>query len=373
MEGSGESGFAGGGVIGNFGVSNADYTYSASGVYVGALDDLQNVAEPEQNLGDTQYGYAAGFVRGRIGDEQLSAVSVLGNPNDDAGVALEFYPGEGGPGDLEGRILVEGGGHSYSYDLGDYDSLYLNDNVFAAWGLGTSVDDTPVTLANGGSVPTTYIFSHDAINSGASPELLANCSDCDFAQWGWWTVDAQGHADFGEGDEPVHTIVKRGTWVAGDIVEELDYIDVEITTIGLAHYSGYAVGTVVNSIGPTTIQYGAGGRLDLTWDFSNTTGTIAISNFDGHDFGGVLYATDNGEVTTGFQGNVYGMGLSGTAEGSFVYADVGENTHVAGGGVIGDFAVAGENYAANGIFVGKYDEPTVGDQTLTELSGFAPA
>ncbi len=277
---------AGGGVIGNFDVASYDSTnnpggsnYYATGIYVGANDTPESTES--QSLEYIQ-GFSAGVVDAQIDGNVLpvSPIPVLG------GIAINFESDGGeGPGHLSGYIDVQNGDVSLSTSFGDTytegptirSSVYVDDNTYAGWSNEEFVTRLSIstTYYYSDGPPATYVVSQNLVSSPAlSPEVLALCDPCGFAELGWWGSEVTASYD-GESEEPiiVHASVVSGTWVAGDVVSgpggSSDLYD-DLGTIGTAHYSGYAIGTVAYSLDDgETIQYTASGRLELTWDLGD--------------------------------------------------------------------------------------------------------
>ena len=93
---------------------------------------------------------------------------------------------------------------------------------------------------------------------------------CKFLEWGYWGTRV--NLESGSSSEVFHL----GTWVAGDVANEVD-----LPQSGGATFSGHAVGNVAKVIGDVTHQYIAGGNFDMTWNFASRAGAATISDFDG--------------------------------------------------------------------------------------------
>ncbi len=211
----------------------------------------------EQTLGGTSFsGFAAGVVNAEVDGDILaiSPVPLLGTVDN-----LEFFQ-NGGPGYLSGSISASNGDVNVSTEFGDktvdiegspftyHSSVYVDDNVYAAW----ANDETTASVYldnpySADDTPSTYFVSSNAVSPpGLSADILDLCTSCSFAEWGWWGTKIDG--EYGSVDPTsLKASVHLGTWVAGDIVEDFGNLTSALGSTGLAHYSGYAVGTVVNS------------------------------------------------------------------------------------------------------------------------------
>ncbi len=310
---------------------------------------------------------------------------MVGGPGDGAGVSLSFVEGGEGPGSVSGSILV-GNGNAFTIstlqvEFGDgQPSIFVDDDTYAATGLGGSVDGLEVLSESARA--TYFVSSNLATSPGITEQILELCSDCEFAEWGEWGTritgeytDTMGTED--EGDDVTYSIdavVSAGFWVAGDLVDNYADVTADLGLTGLAYYSGFAVGnsvTTFNASGDTPIyvQQSVVGSVDITWDLGSASGIMTIDNFGGKSAGGFVDTIDS---TAYFEGDLVGPGVTGHASGSFVYADVGEVGDLAGGGAIGDFTLDGANYTASGIFVASLDDientPTTSLGTLTGFS-----
>jgi hypothetical protein len=132
-----------------------------------------------------------------------------------------------------------------------------------------------------------------------------------------------------------------GLWVAGKLPNVNDP-----SPQGAATFSGAALGIVQNGGG----QYFASGSFTNNYNFTQRTGNVSISNFDGRSFGGTVSA---GADWRNYSGALSGSGLTGSLNGSFY------GNRTAGGQLqtpqetAGNFNVGNSGYAASGIFVGR--------------------
>ncbi|RLP22511.1 FecR family protein [Mesorhizobium sp. YM1C-6-2] len=195
-----------------------------------------------------------------------------------------------------------------------------------------------------------------------------SCSDCDFIQWGWWGTRVQSDVDPDPDNEHIRTdYVHMGTWVAGDISTdaEIDALVANAEQIPLGatvYYSGTVIGNVARADGPNTASYIATGDLGVSYNFSDRTGDVDISNFDGNvALSGTRTIQQTDSWQTALRGvqlegaNVYaGNGsLTGTFNGAFVNNPAAQTGPNVASGVIGsfDFTGAGVNAAGTGAAV----------------------
>jgi hypothetical protein len=211
----------------------------------------------------------------------------------------------------------------------------------------------------------------DAVLVGFTGAGDALCEECDFINWGFWVTGEP--LSFKSGDDPVSTADALGWWVAGDIVKD---VAGALPDIGMAYYSGTALGEVWNTLpkheGPA--RYTATGDMSMGWDFAKRSGDFKVTDFDkknvsgylpsGIDFGGELSApgVPTGKpnqfggplsITRAATGRTDLIGTPGYALGSFVGAT--RAGAIAGNpkGVIGNWNIGGTNYKAGGIFGGS--------------------
>jgi trimeric autotransporter adhesin len=164
--------------------------------------------------------------------------------------------------------------------------------------------------------------------AGATP-----CA-CQYLQWGYWEANLPTTNQGGPSNTTQASYIN--TWVAGQPT-------VTMPTSGTGTYSGAAIGTVANA----GAAYLAAGGFTNTYNFANSTGTIAINNFDGRNFRGSVAGSGNL-----YAGNLSGSNLSGTAAGMFYGPNAAET-----GGSFAVRAGSGPSYIASGIFAGKLTGP----------------
>jgi len=188
---------------------------------------------------------------------------------------------------------------------------------------------------NNGFVPSMTMVTAAALGPNANSWMPAGVTPCacQYLQWGYWTarIDTPNPGltqtirnDFGS----------INTWVAGQPT-------VNMPTSGSASYNGAAIGTVNNN----GANYLAAGSFNNTYNFGSNTGTVAINNFDGHNFSGTV--TGSGPA---YAGAISGGGgnRTGIVLGQF-YGPAAAET----GGTFAVQATSGPSYIASGIFAGK--------------------
>jgi hypothetical protein len=211
---------------------------------------------------------------------------------------------------------------------------YINDNLF---GVLESPGGSGSSLNGNGGTATLYLVDSNAVPTAINnllPAGVTACS-CQYLQWGYWGGELATDNEAGQRND-VGTI---NTWVAGTPTPQTD-INNLISMSATGSYSGAAIGSVFNN----GASYVAAGGFTQSYNFGSQTGTLQISNFDGHNFGGTITGIQG---TANFAGALSGTNLSGNATGSFY------GPHAAETG--GDFAVqalSGAPYRAAGIFAG---------------------
>jgi hypothetical protein len=209
---------------------------------------------------------------------------------------------------------------------------YINDNLFGALespgGTGSSLNGTSGT-------PTLFLVNSNAVPNAITsllPNGVTPCS-CQFLQWGYWG----GALTTTSGGVTRTDVGAINTWVAG-------MPTVTMPTAGSGTYAGAAIGTVNNA----GAAYVAAGGFSNTYNFGSNTGTLAINNFDGHNYTGTV----NGSGSA-YAGAITGGGnRQGAVLGSFYGPGAAET-----GGNFAVQATSGPNYVASGIFAGKLTGP----------------
>lgn len=220
----------------------------------------------------------------------------------------------------------DNGTFSATFNQFDTDNDPYNDEIGFSDSYGGAVYVDDQHFASAGTNNRNYVVSASTVpvkifNGGTSSELC----QCAYLTWGWW-----GSADKGDGYvQNAHL----GNWVIGDITDNVD-----LPADGEATYNGNAVGTVLSGSG----QYIATGSMSATMDFATRTGNVAISNFDGHNFGSnVSFAS-----SSTFSGSNAGTELTG----SFVNSGA-----ATAQGIMGSFTSTDGGWTASGIFGGNRD------------------
>jgi hypothetical protein len=354
---------------------NSDFdTFADSQVF--STVHVANLIQEEQQTALTRgskvyTGYAAGMLESReLNDVGIVAVPYRSTgPGSDDGVVLVFDAARDSIGgslgiqdiydsdpDLSaltfgfGRSGLPGSGHS---------GAYVDDDRYAARH-NRDPAGTFVVTQGGMTIPThepldnpnnTYFFGSElmAPQTGFFPVGTGPCV-CKFLEWGYWGTQFRWKPT---PTEVFSEFFHLGTWVAGNITNEVD-----LQTSGTATYTGHAVGNVarVDDIDPlVTHQYIAGGDFDMSWDFAARSGEATISNFDG-------FTPLTGDVkSTSLPGSpvaepnrfytpygLIGGDLTGNLSGSLVSGPL--NTAQ---GVIGSFDLSGAGYMATGIVAGE--------------------
>jgi len=183
------------------------------------------------------------------------------------------------------------------------DSAYVSDDLFAARQSGTG----------------SYLVSAGALFDGSSAALpSAKICECEYLKWGWW-----GEAGM---NESAISGTHLGNWIIGDVTDAAS-----LPQSGTATFSGNAIGTVLAG----GQQYIAAGDMSAGVDFGTGQGNVAITNFDGHDFGSGFSST--GPSFSGATGNT-------AVSGAFVGPGASE--------IMGNFSTSDGGWSATGIFGG---------------------
>ena len=255
------------------------------------------------------------------------------------------------------------------HDDVDGANTYLDDTHYGAY-QNSDPENTRLRTDDGEDIandaddnPGSYIVSGRA-NPIAGYQHLGACTTCDFIQWGWWgtrvsTTDRRRKKDHG-----ATTCTWAPGWPASSAIPMPSTMETTLPFGGEATYTGTALGTVARETGEGVAQYIARGDMQMTWDFGDRTGELAITDFDGMNVSGTM--TDPGDpgypgegTPTGQFGGFIGFSetLGGSASGAFV-----DNINAApdqpnvAAGIIGDFSFEGvdlgQNVSAVGTFAG---------------------
>ncbi len=206
---------------------------------------------------------------------------------------------------------------------------FVDDNTFAAAENQTASPNS-----------TGYFVSSGA--AGAPTSLLpsgASYCQCQYLQWGYWGGDLLTT----DSTNSSVSRIDRGhinTWVAG-VATPLNDLSTLMSQGVTGTYSGHAIGSVYNN----GASYLAAGGFAGTYNFGTQTGTLAINNFDGHNFAASGKAPLTG---ANYSFGLTSPGIKGSINGTF-YGPMAAETG-------GNFAVqttVGPTYLASGIFAGK--------------------
>ena len=183
-------------------------------------------------------------------------------------VYAQFRASSGGVGERVVNALVEGLVFAtFEFEGGGTTSAYIDDNRFAALGLGTGAQvigqpgqttaEASFALASGGLLGTSEL------EFPSGPEL-----DPQFVRWGWWSAEVEAPIiNGGTRTDLLHL----GNWVGG-----VRYNDVQdhIPFSGTAEFAGLAVGTMTNYSDAS--RRIVGGNFDLNYDFASGAGTMNL-------------------------------------------------------------------------------------------------
>ncbi|HKS89457.1 MAG TPA: hypothetical protein VJR70_08465, partial [Stellaceae bacterium] len=218
---------------------------------------------------------------------------------------------------------------------------FIDDRTFAAAESASSPQQITINRTTSNPQGQLYLVSSGAAGQPTAilPSGVSYCQ-CQFLQWGYWGGDLTTANAGGTGLPRVD----RGhinTWVAGMPTAVSPTTGSLIGAPPVATYTGHAIGSVFNN----GQSYLAAGGFTGTYNFGTQTGSLAITNFDGHNFTAsgsapLTGATYNFGVTT--------PGARGVVNGTFYGPGAAETG--------GNFAVqstVGPTYLASGIFAGK--------------------
>jgi trimeric autotransporter adhesin len=237
---------------------------------------------------------------------------------------------------------------------------FVDDNNFAAAESTTNPSQLTVNGASGQPAAQLYLVSSGA--AGQPTSLLANQTyptdtglpaagqpvgycQCQYLQWGYWGGSLTTSPTAANGlSSPQIDAANINTWVAGSVTPLADLQTLE-TQSATASYTGAAIGSVFN--GATNSSYMAAGGFQGTYNFGTQTGSVLLSNFDGHTVGGSGSAPLSGaNYSFNFGGTA--SGYTGTINGTFYGPKAAET-----GGNFAFHSVAGPTYLASGVFAGK--------------------
>jgi hypothetical protein len=227
-------------------------------------------------------------------------------------------------------------------------SAFIDNNIYGATESATQPVQITTTggttisypTENGGATtyPTLAMVTSGTVPGAANSLLPPNVSfcSCQYLQWGYWEGNVPAANQGGPSNTTQSAFIN--TWLAG-------MPTVTMPTAGSGTYAGAAIGTVSNA----GANYLAAGGFSNTYNFGTNAGTVAISNFDGHNFAGAV--TGSGAVYTGAIAGA-GDNRVGAVAGSFYGPGAAET-----GGAFAVHATSGPSYTASGVFAGKLTGP----------------
>jgi hypothetical protein len=221
-------------------------------------------------------------------------------------------------------------------------STFIDNNNFSAvenQSTPSQVNGTNIQL-NGDPTQASRIALVNG-NTVTPSSLLPNglCQTCQFLQWGYWT----GELDTPDSTGTTVTRLDRAhinTWIAGSPTSIADIATLKGAAV-IGTYSGNSIGSVFNN----GQSYIASGGFNGTYNFGTQTGTLGITNFDGHSFAATGSAPLSG---ANYAYDVSTAGATGKIRGSFFGPMAAET-----GGSFAFQTTAGPAYIASGIFAGK--------------------
>jgi len=208
-------------------------------------------------------------------------------------------------------------------------SAFVDDDVFGA-NRNSNRENTRIVLDNETSAGATVLSPGTYLVSGRAASLdgYRHCTQCAFADWGWWGTRTIGDVANDSGTTRYDEYVHMGTWVAGAITDPA-HLPTGPTS---ASYSGTALANVVSGAN----QYIAAGDFSLNIDLSNRAGSLAITNLDNANYNAqVSDASTSAQAL--FSGALTGdNGFSGAAMGALV-----DDGSTIAAGAIGQFHASG--------------------------------
>jgi hypothetical protein len=221
---------------------------------------------------------------------------------------------------------------------------YIDNNTFAV--LESQVNPQQINgqnlVVNGDPNEAGKLYLASSGAAGTSASILpsgASYCQCQYLQWGYWGGDLRT----GNSTDSTISRIDRGhinTWVAG-VATPLNDINTLMSQNVTGTYTGHAIGSVFNN----GQSYVAAGGFAGTYNFGTQTGSVAVTNFDGHNFAASGSAPLSG---ANYSYAVAAPGVTGAVNGTF-YGPMAKETG-------GNFAVkttVGPAYLASGIFAGK--------------------
>jgi hypothetical protein len=287
----------------------------------------------------TLNGYVAGFAFPHDETSVYSDILTNDSPDD---VVVQTRPDANGQGRVFAVFNFRGTDSeslaSAKVEFGDrldgtpaVQSIFLDNAAFIAWQNAASGK----AHVNGeDSTVDAIMVSARGLDLGeitGTPQ--AGICTCEFVNWGFWLADLSS--------ESKNLYVPMALWVAGKLPQVTDP-----SPQGSATFSGTALGMVQDG----GAQRFATGAFTNNYNFTQRTGQVNISNFDGRSFGGTVNA---GADWRNYSGALSGSGLTGSINGSF-YGNRGPtNALQVPKETAGNFNVGNSGYAASGIFIGR--------------------
>ncbi|MEM9105299.1 MAG: FecR domain-containing protein [Pseudomonadota bacterium] len=226
-------------------------------------------------------------------------------------------------------------------DFGE--STFIDDDTFAATH-NLNRSNTRIIQDNGPDLPSDNLTPGSYLVSGRAAPLdgYEHCTQCDFADWGWWGTRVIPNVDVNGEPGRRSDMVHMGTWVAGDITNPADLPSGPTN----ATYNGTAIANVANNAGQ---QYIASGGFSLDIDLSNRNGNLAISNLDGANYSAAVSDASTAAQALFSSNSLVGTnGLTGTVSGALV-----NDGAAIAAGAIGQFEASGGGNQVVGTFVGN--------------------
>jgi hypothetical protein len=295
-----------------------------------------------------------GFVAGLGFD--INAVNPSGDtvmndlPTD---VEIRTIPDADGVGRVLARFAfrtVGGAGHASSsawIEMGDApgaapatQSDFFDDTTFSAEQTAVAsagkaqIDSTAANVT--ALMVTLPLDAVGVLTGGAANPTLCTC---EFVNWGIWVASL----DAPSSQQSLQ--VPGGFWVAGALPDVSDP-----SPQGSATFSGAAVGIVHNAASAANPVSFRSGSFTNVYNFSQRSGNVTISNFDGRTFGGTVHAGSDWRT---YSGSLSGSNLTGSANGAFYGNRNGAGQVQMPKETAGNFSVHGTGYTATGVFAGS--------------------
>jgi hypothetical protein len=233
-----------------------------------------------------------------------------------------------------GALTGDGGGRE----------AFIDNNTFAV--LESQVNPQQINgqtlVVNGDPNQAGKLYLASSGAAGTPTSILPNGASycqCQYLQWGYWGGDLRT----GNSTDASISRVDRGhinTWVAG-VATPLNDLNTLMGQSATGTYTGHAIGSVFNN----GQSYIAAGGFTGSYNFGTQTGTMAVTNFDNHNFTASGSAPLNG---ANYSFGVSTPGVTGAIKGTF-YGPMAAET----GGSFAVKTTVGPAYLASGIYAGK--------------------